>query len=113
MRGRRQEITWAFVWRLTGQIVQALDLRPSAALASAPCVCVKFVTNKNRIMIYGLKPDDTYVIEFETANGQTLAISMPGGEWAALKYFLGLSRVAELAPCPRPEDVSRYVDGLR
>jgi TolB-like protein/class 3 adenylate cyclase/Tfp pilus assembly protein PilF len=26
---------------------------------------------------------------------------------------LGLSRVAELAPCRRPEDVSRYVDGLR
>ena len=26
---------------------------------------------------------------------------------------LRLSRVAELAPCRRPEDVSRYVDGLR
>src|SRR5262249_59066133 len=45
------------------------------------------VTNKNRIVIYGPKPDDTYVIEFETADGQTLAISMPHGEWAVLKYF--------------------------
>jgi len=45
------------------------------------------VTNKNRIVIYGPKPDDTYVIEFETADGQTLAISMPRGAWAVLKHF--------------------------
>jgi hypothetical protein len=45
------------------------------------------VTNKNRIVIYGPKPDDTYVIEFETADGQTLAISMPRGEWAVLRHF--------------------------
>jgi hypothetical protein len=43
------------------------------------------VTNKNRIMIYGPKPDDAYVIKFETADGQTLAISMPRGERAVLK----------------------------
>ena len=39
------------------------------------------VTNKSRIVIYGPNPDDTYVIEFKTADGQTLAISMPRGEW--------------------------------
>ena len=45
------------------------------------------VTNKSRIVIYGPNPDDTYVIEFKTADGQTLAISMPRGEWVVLKHF--------------------------
>ena len=42
MRGRRQEITRAFVWRLTGQIVQALNLsaddgsRYSGGLGAGP-----------------------------------------------------------------------------
>jgi hypothetical protein len=30
---------------------------------------------KNRIMIYGPKNDGTYVVEFRTAAGETLAIS--------------------------------------
>jgi hypothetical protein len=33
---------------------------------------------KNRIMIYGPKADGTYVIEFKTAAGEALAISIPG-----------------------------------
>jgi ATP dependent DNA ligase domain len=37
------------------------------------------VTNKNRIMIYGPKNDGTYVIEFRTAVGEALAISVPRG----------------------------------
>ena len=34
----------------------------------------------NRIMIYGSKSDGTYVVEFKTAAGEALAISIPGGE---------------------------------
>jgi hypothetical protein len=32
--------------------------------------------SKNRIMIFGPKPDGTYVIEFRTAAGEPLAISI-------------------------------------
>jgi hypothetical protein len=32
---------------------------------------------KNRIMIYGPKTDGTYVVEFRTAKGESLAISIP------------------------------------
>jgi hypothetical protein len=42
---------------------------------------------KNRIMIYGPKRDGTYVVEFRTADGDALAISVPAGETRVLKYF--------------------------
>jgi hypothetical protein len=42
---------------------------------------------KNRIMIYGANRDGTYVVEFRTATGDTLAISVPSGETAVLKHF--------------------------
>jgi hypothetical protein len=35
------------------------------------------VDGKNRIMIFGPKSDGTYVVEFRTAAGEALAISMP------------------------------------
>jgi hypothetical protein len=40
-------------------------------------------TGKNRIMIYGPKDDGTYVVEFKTAAGEVLAISIRGrrGAW--------------------------------
>jgi hypothetical protein len=38
-------------------------------------------------MIYGPKTDDTYVIEFRTAAGEALAISVPRNETAVLKHF--------------------------
>jgi hypothetical protein len=51
------------------------------------------MTGKNRIMIYGPKGDGTYVVEFRTADGDALAISVPAGEtlWAtkALCSFFG------------------------
>jgi hypothetical protein len=34
-------------------------------------------TMKNRIMIFGPKADATYVVEFRTAEGEALAISIP------------------------------------
>ena len=45
------------------------------------------MTGKNRIMIYGPKPDGTYIVEFRIANGEALAISVPTGETRVLKYF--------------------------
>ena len=46
-------------------------------------------TGRNRIMIYGPKPDGTYVVEFVTADGDSLAISVPAGETRVLKHFSG------------------------
>ena len=38
-------------------------------------------------MIYGPKRDGTYIVEFKTADGEALAISVPAGETRVLKYF--------------------------
>jgi hypothetical protein len=38
-------------------------------------------------MTYGPKDDGTYVVEFRTADGEPLAISVPRGETAVLKHF--------------------------
>ena len=45
------------------------------------------MTGKNRIMIYGPKDDGTYVVEFRTAGGEPLAISIPRTETAVVRYF--------------------------
>jgi hypothetical protein len=42
---------------------------------------------KNRIMIFGTKYDGTYVVEFRTADGETLAISIPRNETAVIRHF--------------------------
>ena len=39
---------------------------------------------KNRIMIFGPKTDATYVVEFRTAEGESLAISIPRTETAVM-----------------------------
>jgi hypothetical protein len=44
-------------------------------------------SGRNRIMIYGPKNDGTYVVEFKTADGESLAISVPVGETRVLKHF--------------------------
>jgi hypothetical protein len=44
-------------------------------------------SGRNRIMIYGPKNDGTYVVEFKTADGEALAISVPRNETAVLKRF--------------------------
>ena len=43
--------------------------------------------DKNRIRIFGPNPDGTYVVEFRTTKGETLAISVPSGETRVLKHF--------------------------
>jgi len=42
---------------------------------------------KNRIMIYRPKNDGTYIVEFRTAEGKTLAISIPRTETAVIRHF--------------------------
>lgn len=42
---------------------------------------------QDKVTIYGPKGDGTYVVEFKTAAGETLAISVPRGETRVLKYF--------------------------
>ena len=44
-------------------------------------------TNKNRITVYGPKGDGTYLVEFRTAAGEVLAISIPRGEASVIRYF--------------------------
>ncbi len=44
-------------------------------------------TGKNRIMIFGPKDDGTYVVEFRTAEGEALAISIPRTETAVIRHF--------------------------
>jgi hypothetical protein len=44
-------------------------------------------TGKNRNMIYGPKTDGTYVVEFRTAEGESLAISIPRTETAVIRHF--------------------------
>ena len=44
-------------------------------------------SGRNRIMIYGPKGDGTYVVEFKTADGEALAISVRVGETRVLKHF--------------------------
>jgi hypothetical protein len=38
-------------------------------------------------MIYGPKDDGTYIVEFRTAEGEILAISIPRTETAVIRHF--------------------------
>ena len=42
---------------------------------------------QNRIMIYGPKGDGTYIVEFRTAAGEALAISIPRSEASVVRHF--------------------------
>jgi hypothetical protein len=42
---------------------------------------------QDRIMIHGPRSDGTYVVEFHTASGETLAISIPRSEAAVIQHF--------------------------
>jgi hypothetical protein len=42
---------------------------------------------KNRRMIYDPTNDGTYIVEFKSADGEALAISVPRGETRVLKHF--------------------------
>jgi hypothetical protein len=44
-------------------------------------------TAGKKIMIYGPKTDGTCVVEFRTAEGESLAISIPRTEAAVIRHF--------------------------
>jgi hypothetical protein len=46
----------------------------------------EWMTGKNRIMIYGPKDGGTYVVEFMTAEGDVLAISIPRTETHVIRH---------------------------
>ena len=45
------------------------------------------MNGQDRISITGPHADGTYVVEFRTAAGETLAIPVPRGERALIEYF--------------------------
>jgi hypothetical protein len=42
---------------------------------------------QDKIHIHGPTDDGTYVVQFEKANGEVLAISVPASETAILRHF--------------------------
>jgi hypothetical protein len=42
---------------------------------------------KNRIMIHGPRDDGTYIIEFRTAEGASLTITVPRADAAVIKHL--------------------------
>jgi hypothetical protein len=58
-------------------------------------------SGRNRIMIYGPKNDGTYIVEFKTADGEALAISVPVGETRVLKHFQERMQSKLCAVCGR------------
>jgi hypothetical protein len=62
---------------------------------------------QDKITIYGPKGDGTYVVEFKTAAGETLAISVPSGETAVLEHFqtrMPYGLVVPVTDRPPPDD---------
>ena len=45
------------------------------------------MAQQDKISILGPRDDDTYVVEFRTAAGERLAISVPGSKATVLKHF--------------------------
>jgi hypothetical protein len=45
------------------------------------------MSGKNRIMIHSPKDDGTYMIEFRTAAGDVLSISIPRNEARVIRHF--------------------------
>jgi hypothetical protein len=59
-------------------------------------------------MIFGPKDDGTYVVEFRTAAGEALAISIPRGEAAVIRHFQECMPYGLFVPDVREELLARY-----
>ena len=73
-------------------------------------------TGKNRIMIFGPKTDGTYVVEFRTAKGEALAISIPRTEAAVIRpgthaHWGATWAFEPLGPCLRPSQLHGGEEG--
>jgi hypothetical protein len=65
-------------------------LIPTSRTAATPFLIKDYAPTpdaQNAITIYGPKSDGTYLVEFRTAQGESLAISIPGSEAAVLAHF--------------------------
>jgi hypothetical protein len=49
-------------------------------------------------MIYGPKDDGTYIVEFRTATGEALAISIPRTETTVIRHFQERMRYGLFVP---------------
>ena len=54
-------------------------------------------------MIFGPKTDGTYVVEFRTAEGESLAISIPRTETAVIRHFQERMPYGLYVPDEHPE----------
>jgi hypothetical protein len=65
------------------------DKRQAAARTSAAARkrLEEMEQGKDSIPFTGPRSDGSYVVEFRTASGETLAISIPRGETAVIEYF--------------------------
>jgi hypothetical protein len=66
----------------------------------------------DRIMIYGPKNDGTYIVEFRTAAGEVLAISVPGSEAAVLKRFQARMPYGLVVPDGTPAQRARLTGSM-
>ena len=61
----------------------------------------------NRIIILGPKDDGTYVVEFRTADGEALAISIPRSEAHVIRHFQERMPYGLFVPEVRPATLRR------
>jgi hypothetical protein len=61
---------------------------------------MKPMTQHDKITIYGPKADGTYIVEFRTAEGEALAISIPRSEAAVIRHFQAKMPYGLVGPQP-------------
>jgi hypothetical protein len=66
---------------------------------------------QDKITIYRPKSDGAYIVKFETAAGETLAISVPSGETAVLQHFQ--ARMDWVPEADRPPDERRGLENVK
>jgi hypothetical protein len=55
-------------------------------------------------MIFGPKEDGTYIVEFKTAAGETMALSIPSTETAVIRRFKERMPYGLVVPPPRRKE---------
>jgi hypothetical protein len=63
------------------------DYAPGAVLLPLILRTLTPMAQQDKISVLGLRDDGTYVVEFRTAAGERLAISVPGSKATVLKHF--------------------------
>ena len=58
----------------------------------------EMTTPQNKIEIFGPKSDGSYWLEVRQSDGQSLVVSMPASEAAALKHFQAIAPYGVVVP---------------